>query len=294
MEKKVYCVFGERCKCIRYVKSPNETDVHAVLRSLTKASDTDAVLKAIMRDKYIILQKPDPDRNNRLYDIDYDTEIMDKDEVTLLFLMQSGESVAKPTPLHGDLREGEFMALNIPVLYEESWENAASEAMSRDIKFEIQNKDNQAANETDPLSQASTSGIAVITQPSPNTHAVKSSSIKNRPSGARSIPYPAALPELTLDLVKILETVSVFEGMRSFIHFWTSHLLSVTNNNPTKQDYQNFSMSIVDTYPILKGGKDGNTSEPKEDFKKRRRRSTKELDSCRKCCTDSIEDITNS
>lgn len=70
---------------------------------------------------------------------------MDKDEVTLLFLALPEESVAKSAPLHDHLREGESMTLNIPILYEGPWENAAkSETM--DINFGIQVSDCNAEN----------------------------------------------------------------------------------------------------------------------------------------------------
>lgn len=71
---------------------------------------------------------------------------------------------------------------------------------------------------------------------------------------SKNVPYPARLPQLTPNLQKILEIIGIFDGVKDFIYFWASYLLDVTDNRPTKQDYQNFAMTIVDTYPVLKGG----------------------------------------
>lgn len=79
----------------------------------------------------------------------------------------------------------------------------------------------------------------------------------HRTKDTKGIPYPAHLPQLTPRLKKILETIGVFNGIKDFIYFWASYLLDVTGNQPTKQDYQNLAMTIVETYPCLKGGNNG-------------------------------------
>lgn len=75
----------------------------------------------MMKDKSIVLQKRDPDINNRLRDIDGDEEILDKEEVSVLFISlpnQSGSNT--PVILHNNLEKNESIMLDIPILFEET------------------------------------------------------------------------------------------------------------------------------------------------------------------------------
>lgn len=122
MEKKVYCAFGKRCKCIRYVKQSSETDVTAIKRALLEATSSDALLLATIKGKSIVLQKQDPDRNNRLCDIDDDEDIADKEEISVLFIAQSEESDvdSRDTPTTSKtFWENESIMMDIPVIYQE-------------------------------------------------------------------------------------------------------------------------------------------------------------------------------
>lgn len=76
----------------------------------------------------------------------------------------------------------------------------------------------------------------------------------HRGKDSKCVLYPTRLPQLTPRLQKILETVGIFHGVKEFINFWASYLLDITDNQPIKQDYQNLTMTIVETYPSLKGG----------------------------------------
>lgn len=119
MEKKVYCIFGERCKCIRYVNQPNETDVAAINRALLESTAKDALLLAMMKGKSIVLQKRDPDRNNRLCDIDDDEEIPDKEEISVLFIAQPEASDTPATACNDFWKKDESITLDIPIIYQE-------------------------------------------------------------------------------------------------------------------------------------------------------------------------------
>lgn len=84
MEKKVYCVIGERCKRITFSSKNSISDVKIVRDALIKACNNDVVLRSMINNKEIILQKIDADRNNKLCDIEEDDEIEDKSEVNVL------------------------------------------------------------------------------------------------------------------------------------------------------------------------------------------------------------------
>lgn len=79
----------------------------------------------------------------------------------------------------------------------------------------------------------------------------------DKSSGPGTVPNPAPLPQLTVELDDIRKKIGVLEGQKSFIYFWATHLSAITNNQPTKRDYLHYASSIVAAYPELKGGKGG-------------------------------------
>jgi len=103
---------------------------------------------------------------------------------------------------------------------------------------------------------ANESGVAGL-KDSSSSDIIKNISLMHRGKDTKCVPYPARLPQLTPRLQKILETVGIFHGVKEFIYFWASYLLDITDNRPTKQDYQNLALTIVETYPSLKGGTNG-------------------------------------
>ncbi|XP_043465979.1 uncharacterized protein LOC122500895 isoform X2 [Leptopilina heterotoma] len=70
--------------------------------------------------------------------------------------------------------------------------------------------------------------------------------------------YPAKLPSLPPQLLKIKENDDVFEFQWEFISFWSTHLQLITNNDPTSTEYDNYCKTIVETFPELKGGNKNN------------------------------------
>lgn len=86
------------------------------------------------------------------------------------------------------------------------------------------------------------------------TKSVKSKNIR------QGLTYPVKLPKLTPDLQNMLDKFGIIEKQDHFIAFWKMHLCSSTNGEPSKTDYDNYARTIVDSYPILKGGKDGYVS----------------------------------
>lgn len=84
MEKKVYCLIDERCKCIKFSSRNDVPDVQIVWDCMMKVAKNDIVLQTMISNKIIVLQKCDPDRNNKLCDIEDDDEIENKDEVKVL------------------------------------------------------------------------------------------------------------------------------------------------------------------------------------------------------------------
>lgn len=86
MEKKVYCLIENRCKCIKFTPQRNVSEVEVIRYKLLEACKTDTALDMMLKNQMIILQKVDPDRGNKLCDIEDDDEIVDKSEVTVLLI----------------------------------------------------------------------------------------------------------------------------------------------------------------------------------------------------------------
>lgn len=60
-----------------------------------------------------------------------------------------------------------------------------------------------------------------------------------------NVPYPARLPKLTEELLKIDKNGQTLEREKYFISFWASHLSEITNGGPTPKDYGNYAQTIV-------------------------------------------------
>lgn len=90
MEKKVFCLIEGRCKSVRYKSDSNLSDIETIKQRLLDAAKIDKVLMEMLKDKMMVLQRPDPDRNNKLCDIEDDDisllYIIDKNEVTVLLI----------------------------------------------------------------------------------------------------------------------------------------------------------------------------------------------------------------
>lgn len=74
MERKVFCIIGERYKCVKFIKEKHLSDAECLRRALTKARASDNILDNMMNGKEIVLQKAIP-RKSRFCDIDEDDEI---------------------------------------------------------------------------------------------------------------------------------------------------------------------------------------------------------------------------
>lgn len=70
-------------------------------------------------------------------------------------------------------------------------------------------------------------------------------------TGPNSIRYPTILPSITSDLENKWKKFGLLNVQKNFISFWAAYLFHVTNQRPSKSDYQNFAQSIVAAYPTL-------------------------------------------
>jgi len=98
MEKKVYCLIGERCKRITFSSTNYISDAQIVRATLIEASSNDIVLQSMLKNKEIILQKFDTDRNNKLCDVEEDDEIEDKSEINVLLYEKPSNLVLESSP----------------------------------------------------------------------------------------------------------------------------------------------------------------------------------------------------
>nr|XP_012234875.1 PREDICTED: uncharacterized protein LOC105679421 isoform X2 [Linepithema humile] len=87
MEKKVYCLIEGRCKCIKFMPEENTSEIEIIRRKLKEASKTDNVLNMMLQQKMIILQKPDPDRDNKLCDLEDNDEVADKNNESIVKIL---------------------------------------------------------------------------------------------------------------------------------------------------------------------------------------------------------------
>ena len=78
-----------------------------------------------------------------------------------------------------------------------------------------------------------------------------------KPPKKPCIPYPTHLPKLTDELQQIIRNGMFYKKQASFISFWAANLAFRTGGTPTKTDYHNYALTIVDSYPDLKGGMGG-------------------------------------
>ena len=92
MQKEVYCLIGQRCKCIKYMQAENVSDATSIREALKKASKTDGLLSQAMCGKGIILQKCLPHRNNRLCDLEEEDIVETGSDITVLFVPIIAES----------------------------------------------------------------------------------------------------------------------------------------------------------------------------------------------------------
>lgn len=117
MEKKVYCLIEGRCKCIKFTAVENVSESEIIRRKLKEASKTDNVLNMMLQQKMIILQRPDPDRDNKLCDLEDDDEIVDKSEVTVLLIpMRASTTAELIDPFSSAYKDNESI---VKVLYTE-------------------------------------------------------------------------------------------------------------------------------------------------------------------------------
>lgn len=117
MEKKIYCLLEGRCKCIKFTPEENVSEIEVIRRKLKEASKTDNVLNIMLQRKMIILQKPDPDRDNKLCDLEDDDEVPDKSEVTVLLLPMHASTTAELTDSFSSVHKNDHSV--VKVLYTE-------------------------------------------------------------------------------------------------------------------------------------------------------------------------------
>lgn len=67
------------------------------------------------------------------------------------------------------------------------------------------------------------------------------------------IPFPAKLPKFPQELKEKVPEIHSKE-QKFFIRFWGDYLREFLNDDITTSDYTNFALTIVTTYPKLKGG----------------------------------------
>ena len=84
MEIVTFCYIGERCKKIRWSKSVDVPDVESVRLAILKESQTDEILREMISDKYIIIQK----KNflDILCDMEKDDSINHNDILTVILI----------------------------------------------------------------------------------------------------------------------------------------------------------------------------------------------------------------
>ncbi|XP_025997041.1 uncharacterized protein LOC105204165 isoform X2 [Solenopsis invicta] len=276
MEKKVYCVIGERCKRITFSSNNFISDVKIVRDAFIKACNNDVVLRSMINNKEIVLQKNDVDRNNKLCDIEEDDEIEDKSEVNILLFEKPSslviESSSPSTSFISDITQ------DIPI--DDTYGIKILHSEPIDIKVlhtELATDLNDFTSRKIQNSPVLTEGIKektllqeddkeredyIATPHTSDVHDEQSVQSRNKQTviskeSSGSIPYPAVLPSLSYDLQIKLKTDGILKAQRYFIAHWGQYLWEATNTKPTKLDYSNLARSIVAAYSELAGGRNG-------------------------------------
>jgi len=140
MECKVFCIIGERYKCIKFIKEKYLSDAECLRRALSKACASDTILQNMMQGKGIVLQKVIPEKN-RLCDIEEEDKISSNSDITVLLvdLNPTFQSAVSTTSSCTTSEAGDIMEINInniPILFEEEADNLVSD--KTDVRIFIQ------------------------------------------------------------------------------------------------------------------------------------------------------------
>lgn len=85
MEKTVYCSVGERSKRIKFTSRSGSSDLQCIRQALKNVSEKDAMLRPMMRGKFLILERMDPNIN-RLCEIEDDDDVPNLAEITVTLI----------------------------------------------------------------------------------------------------------------------------------------------------------------------------------------------------------------
>lgn len=126
MERKIFCIIGERYKCVKFVKENHLSDAECLRQALGKARASDYILDNMMKGKGIVLQRVIPGKS-RVCDIEEDDEICTDSDVTVLLVdlnptSQIPVAIATTSSTIMDcaqnIETGDIMEIDIPILFE--------------------------------------------------------------------------------------------------------------------------------------------------------------------------------
>ncbi|XP_034935717.1 uncharacterized protein [Chelonus insularis] len=95
MEKTVYCIIGERCKCLKCTLDKNMTDAEMIRSRLKQACLTDSLLDRKMKNHDIFLHIRDAGRNDQFRELEKDKVIANSIDVNVVLIRPSTVDLRK-------------------------------------------------------------------------------------------------------------------------------------------------------------------------------------------------------
>ncbi|XP_043465978.1 uncharacterized protein LOC122500895 isoform X1 [Leptopilina heterotoma] len=228
--KSVYCKIGtgdqSRCKKIKFDKDESASDCQSIKEALLKFAEKDKALNIMFENKYLVLQQENQ-KIKQYCDLDSDDEI-ENDCVLNVVLISKQKSDGKLVENLTSSDDKILPELKNPTIIENT------------------------------VSQRTFTKEVINVQKVLDDHKPSTSKSKGHSFQTPHVNYPAKLPSLPPQLLKIKENDDVFEFQWEFISFWSTHLQLITNNDPTSTEYDNYCKTIVETFPELKGGNKNN------------------------------------
>ncbi|KAL0108675.1 hypothetical protein PUN28_015271 [Cardiocondyla obscurior] len=236
MEKKVYCIIGERCKRVIFKSNNPIRDVTILREKLNQICNNDALLQSKIKNKEFILRNVDID-------------IANLSEINVLLLLTPSNETIPSTSFNENIIIVD--TCNIEILQTEA------------IDFEIINKKykNSIIIKDCKENILFEENININIVKSHDKESVNNQCMKDQhkftTERSGCINFPTTFSALTYDLEQKLKTDGILKAQRYFISFWGQYLWQETHTKPTKLDYSNLAQSIVTAYPKLSGVRNG-------------------------------------
>ncbi|KAK0159477.1 hypothetical protein PV327_011084, partial [Microctonus hyperodae] len=235
MEKKVFCSFGQRCRCIKFNSESGVPDTTIIKKDIEGICERESLID--MKDKVIVLQIKDSDVNIWC-DIEQDDEIVDKSELKVIFAPSTLEYIVDYNSSAVVNLKTDDEPIGIQILEKEKFDS--SDAVN--ILYTeppIEEKQTQPQVNVDTINNTTFQNVSSQLTP------------LNFSIDEESITPTTPLPALTFDLKQRIEKFGVLAAQKRLMHHYGSYLWEIIAGRPSKRDYQTLANNIVKEFPLL-------------------------------------------